>query len=72
MALGPPIAGMPHPAMAGPASVVQAMWGNLTVLGLLKAFPIGLLQGLYGNVYWEDLGRAMPRNSQVPMGRLWP
>ena len=38
MALGPPIVGMPHPAMAGPASVVQAMWGNLTVLGLFKAF----------------------------------
>ena len=43
MALGPPIVGMPHPAMAGPASVVQAMWGNLPVLGLFKAFCIWLL-----------------------------
>ena len=30
MALGPPIVGMPHPAMAGPASVVQARWAKLT------------------------------------------
>ena len=59
MVLGPPIVGMPHPAMAGPASVVQAMWGNLTVLGPFKAFSIGSLYRAYIGLIWEGTGKTL-------------
>ena len=71
MALGPPIVGMPHPAMAGPASVVQAMRGNLTVLGLFQRLFCRVSMGLVWNVYRADLSRAILRYQGALMGRLW-
>ena len=71
MALGPPIVGMPHPAMAGPASVVQAMWGNLTVLGVFQGLSYRVSIGLVWECILEGLSRAILRYQGAPMGRLW-
>ena len=56
---------LPRPGLA-------AMWGISTYPP-----PQPLALGLWAyracmGMYWEDLSRAIPRNPQLPMGRLWP
>ena len=67
MAPGPPIVGMPNSASPGPASVVQAMWGNLTVLGLLQGHFYGVSIGLV----WESTGKTFLGLYQGTLNSPW-